>query len=276
MQVAITGSSGFLGKSLSRYLSLNGFDCLNITRKEISGTINVKSYEEIPNSEIIVHLAQNNDRNFVNSQSFDYVEKSLRETKCIANKKCKKLIYISSGSVYGDQKNSLRKTSEILNPYDNYSKIKLNSEKIILNNGGMVLRLSNVYGLNMSRKNVLSKIINQVINKKIIKLFNGNAIRDFIWIDDVITAIKETIISDLKQTILNIGSGKGTSIIDLTNHVQSIYGTNLPVYYETNESKISSIILDISNSIKNLNWLPTTEIKEGIYKMMNSRKLSYE
>tara|TARA_B100000212_G_scaffold342405_2_gene329383 strand:+ start:963 stop:1790 length:828 start_codon:yes stop_codon:yes gene_type:complete len=268
MQVAITGASGFLGSSISKYLTLHGFQCLNISRKNIKKGIKINDYEETPNAEIIIHLAQSNNRNFVNQQDQNYVDKNLRVTSNIAKKNFRKLIYISSALVYGDQCKEPRNTIEKVNYYDNYSKIKLKSENIILDHKGLVLRLSNLYGPGMSNKNVFSNVINQVKHSNSIKMLNGHSVRDFIWINDVNNVILKVIKSNLNKSIYNIGSGVGTSIEELIKNIQSIYGTNLPVKYHNQDSTISNIVLDIANTTKDLNWEPKTNLREGLYNIM--------
>mgnify|MGYP001262794230 CR=1 FL=1 len=266
MRVAITGASGFLGRSISKYLTLFGIECLNITRKDIYKGFKVEDYKDTPDTEIIIHLAQSNNRYYVNDQNEKYIENNLKTTSNIAKKNFRKLIYLSSALVYGDQFDRPRRTNEKVNFYDNYSKIKIKSEEIILDNKGIVFRLSNLYGPGMSNKNVLSKIIKQVKYKNSIKMFNGNSVRDFVWINDVNNAILKAIVSNTKESIFNIGSGFGISIKELINIVQSIYGTNLSVSYENYNSPKSNIILDIANTTKNLDWTPKTKILDGIKK----------
>ena len=268
MRVAITGASGFLGRSISKYLTLFGIECLNITRKDIYKGFKVKDYKDTPDTEIIIHLAQSNNRYYVNDQNEKYIENNLKTTSNIAKKNFRKLIYLSSALVYGDQFDRPRRTNEKVSIYDNYSKIKIKSEEIILDNKGIVFRLSNLYGPGMSNKNVLSKIIKQVKYKNSIKMFNGNSVRDFVWINDVNNAILKAIVSNTKESIFNIGSGFGISIKELINIVQSIYGTNLSVSYENYNSPKSNIILDIANTTKNLDWTPKTKIREGLYHIM--------
>ena len=49
-----------------------------------------------------------------------------------------------------------------------YKKIKVVCEKIILRHGGTILRMTNLYGPNMSTVNVFSDIIKQLDNELII------------------------------------------------------------------------------------------------------------
>ena len=63
----------------------------------------------------------------------------------------KKIIYLSSSLLYEQCTNKLNINSNIV-VNDLYTKIKERNEKQVLDNGGMILRLSNVYGPNMKNK----------------------------------------------------------------------------------------------------------------------------
>ena len=268
MTILITGSSGFLGSALSNYLTKKGLECIKATRKNIIGSETVKNYKDIPEADIIIHLAQCNDRNFVNKQNRLYVEENIETMKYLMNKKYKKFIYISSSIVYGDKFKSPRKVSDRIEPYDKYSEIKIKCENIVRKEKGNILRLSNIYGPGMSNKNVLSKIIEKVKNNEIIQLNNGSSIRDFIWIKDAIQAIFKFIELDIDNSIFNVGSGQGTSIEELINTILLVYKKDLPIVYENNKECASSIILEISETKNKLKWEPKINLKDGLYYIM--------
>ena len=274
MSILITGSSGFLGTALSNYFNQKGISCIKLTRQKIEGSIQVKNYKDIPKADTIIHLGQCNDRNFVNNQDDIYLNKNIEIVDQLLNKNFKRFIYISSGSIYGDKIPSPRKVKESITPTDLYSEIKLRSEKLVSESKGIILRLSNIYGPGMSNKNVLSQIINKVNLQKEIHLDNGSSIRDFIWLNDVIEAIIKVIKSEIIDSTFNIGSGYGISINDLIKIVQSTYGTDLPVYFKNTNIPLSSIILDISETIKELNWEPKVSIYRGIYSLSRFKNQS--
>ena len=126
-----------------------------------------------------------------------------------------KIIYTSSSSVYGN--NILCNESDILNPLSLHSSLKVANEKLIekfcIDNkiDYTIARIFNMYGGNDSFS-VVSKIINAYKNNQGLTIVNnGNAIRDFIHIDDVVSIyIKLLEINDTH--ILNIGTGSGSSI----------------------------------------------------------------
>ena len=116
------------------------------------------------------------------------------------------------------------------------------------------------------------EVLKFCVNNKRFPASDGKQIRDFCYIQDAIEAIMKVIKSDKNNSFFNVGSGKGITINELVKSVQTTYGTNLPVSYDKKEVPLSSIILDISETIKQLDWKPKVNIHEGIYSLYKSQK----
>jgi len=135
-----------------------------------------------------------------------------------------KIIYTSSSSVYGN--NILCKETDELKPMNLHASLKVANEKLIekycLDNSidYTVARIFNMYGGD-DKFSVVSKIIKSYENNQELTIVNnGNAIRDFIHINDIVSIYKKLL--DLKNVkILNIGTGHGSSIkgiLDFLEH----------------------------------------------------------
>ena len=83
-----------------------------------------------------------------------------------------------------------------------------------------VLRLSNVYGpFSKHKESVVAKFIKLCLDSKPIEIFgNGMQTRDFVHVDDVV----RTIIRCSKAKMLNVSSGKATTILDLAEMIRSL------------------------------------------------------
>ena len=83
-----------------------------------------------------------------------------------------------------------------------------------LRNGGrgLILRLFNVYGPNMDVRNngygrVIPNFINAIFENKDLVIFgDGQQIRSFVWIDDLIDALIKLMSYDGVNKILNVGN----------------------------------------------------------------------
>ena len=270
MRVAVTGASGFLGAAVLRQLVEAGFDCIGVSRRDISGLYHVKKYSETPAADCLIHCAETNERAIVNA-SGALMEIEARQTlDAFLNGKFEHVIYMSSSVVYGDQWITPRKVSDPVDASDTYARIKLASEQAVLKSGGAVARLSNLYGPGMAAGNVLSHIFGQLDTGRAITMHFLEPIRDFLWIDDAAQAVR-AIVEKKSAGIFNIGSGRGTSIRQLVQLAQTISGSNQDVIgLRTGESP-SYLVLDIADTEKSIDWIPQIYLKDGILRLLNMK-----
>ena len=154
-----------------------------------------------------------------------------------------KIIYTSSSSVYGN--NILCNENDELKPMNLHASLKVANEKLVekfcIENSieYTIARIFNMYGGD-DNFSIISKIIKAYKNNEELNIVNnGNAIRDFIHIDDVVD-IYSKILDKKDIKILNIGSGNGSSIKNildfLNNHNIKIKTKNI----QREELKIST------------------------------------
>lgn len=161
-----------------------------------------------------------------NSQ--EYIKNSILITSIVLdyfdNTNINKIIYTSSSSVYGN--NILCKESDRLNPMNLHSSLKVANEKLIekycldKNIDYTITRIFNMYGGD-DNFSIISKIIHSYLNKKEICIVNnGNAIRDFVHVEDVsFIYLKLLNLKNIK--ILNIGTGEGNSIKNILDYLSN-------------------------------------------------------
>ena len=176
----------------------------------------------------------------------------------------KKIIYISSALVYGNGGlHPYKECSETFSS-DSYSEMKLRNEKIILNTGGIVLRLANVIGIGMSRNNVFNDILKQTNTKGPIFVKDSKSISDFIDVDDVTDVIKKLINLNVNG-VYNIGSGKAISIFRLASTISNFMGDkNRPINTRIKNPEYSFSVLNIDKIKTIANWYPRTALNQSI------------
>ena len=175
------------------------------------------------------------------------------------------MIMLSSRRVY---KNGINlKESSALNPKDNYSKNKLKTEKVllkILKKKILILRISNVIGLNNKKHKKLHKLFIDVFLENIKKgiIFNNkNSYKDFIPVNKFCEIVERLIIFKANG-IYNVSIGKKIFLRDLViwlnyyNKKRNIKYVNLTKKYQSdnftlNNNKLMNKI-KIKNTTQNL------------------------
>ena len=192
---------------------------------------------------------------------------------------CKKFIYASTMSVYGDNKEFVCE-EDVTEPKSFYGVGKLASEKYlkICSNDIVTtsLRLFNIYGPGQNMKNMRQGMVsiflqqaltsNQIEVKGSLKRF-----RDFIYIDDVVSAFLSAENRKSKEKkIYNIGTGIKHTVSQLIETISSNFEENILISQNSNTPGDQFGIYSNSNlAIKELNWKPNVLLKEGMEIMVD-------
>jgi UDP-glucose 4-epimerase len=273
-RIVITGATGFIGTALCKKLEkLKEYSIVKVTRsKDKSGFYNVKSYQQSPIGDILIHLGENPDRGIVNKKGDLYRKETGKVIESLLGKNYKKVIYCSTSAIYGDKGTEPYSENMETCANDIYTKAKIENEKRVLSAGGIVVRFSNVIGPGMSKNNVLSDIIKQLLNTEILEIQNIKPIRDFIWIDDVVDAVTQLIKTEISG-IFNIGSGVAISINQLAEIVLNIAGQserNTKINSTIINAEYSYNVLNIEKIKKVTNWKPMVTLPQSVQNMVNN------
>ncbi len=155
------------------------------------------------------------------SSPTEYIDNAISTTANILmfikdkSSKVNKVVYTSSSSVYGNNESCIE--TDVLQPLSLHATLKLANEKLVSQFCSAedidytIARVFNMYGGN-DEFSIVSKIIKAYKNQQSISLINdGNAIRDFIHINDVVEAYKVILVSN-GIDMVNVASGQGKSV----------------------------------------------------------------
>lgn len=194
----------------------------------------------------------------------------------------RKIVFPSSGgTVYGEPSASPTSEIESTDPISSYGIMKLASEKylnLMYHLHGMeytVLRYGNPYGNGQDpskRFGAIGVFLSALAEGRPIDIWgDGSAVRDFLYIDDAISATMRTLAYSGGHRIFNIGSGVGTSLqglIQLLEHVT--HKTVRIVYHPARKADVGRIVLDIRRAKSELAWEPLVPLQEGVERMWRS------
>ena len=188
MRIAVTGASGMLGTALIDEIS-NYYDIfatsrsLGLAKKNITWNHfdlldfkKLKNWLNKVNPDVVIHCAAITDVDFCEKNPKIATLLHIQTTEIICGF-CelgnKRMIYISTDSVFDGKKDRKYSETDIPNPLNIYSKTKYIAEKKVLSmNIGLVLRV-NIVGLTKGKNNSFSDwLLDGLISKKNLNLFD--------------------------------------------------------------------------------------------------------
>ena len=205
------------------------------------------------------------------------VSSSMEVLDFCVNTKVKKLIFASSSAVYGDIKAKILHEDMVCNPTSPYGSSKLAIEKYLHSYWKtyglecVSLRYFNVFGSRQSNNpysGVITIFVNRILKNLTPVIFgDGLQIRDFINVDDIVKANMLSMVSkNATGEVFNIGTGNGTTVIDLINILSLLMG-NGKIKHEFFKSRLGDIQASISSIIKAkklMNFHPQVTIENGL------------
>ncbi|MDT4944091.1 MAG: UDP-glucose 4-epimerase [Pseudonocardiales bacterium] len=180
------------------------------------------------------------------------------------------LTYLSSGgAVYGDAPTVPTPESCRSVPISDYGYAKLAGEELVrvgVEEYGVrarIMRVANAYGPGQPSAGVQGVVgaafRAAMTGEPMMLVDGGRVVRDFVYVDDVVTAILATM--DLAEDIavLNVGSGVGTSIAEVVRLVTAVTGLTVPTFMEdTRPFDVRPSVLDIRELQRRVAFVPTT------------------
>ncbi len=136
----------------------------------------------------------------------------------------------------------------------------------------VMLRFGNVYGPgSLHKSSIVAKFIRQAINKETLEIYgNGSQTRDFIYIDDLIDALKLAVITqNIGGETFQIASNHETTIGEITEKLVKILqkhgvkGVKV-INGETRLGDVKRNYSDTSKAKNILGWQPTTNQEHGL------------
>ncbi len=319
MSILVTGAAGFIGYHLIKKIlnkkktvfgidNINNYYDTNLKKDRINNLkknkkfhfykVDLSNYKKLNDIvkknkiNIIIHLAAQAGVRYSIKNPRTYFKSNLEGFFNILEisraNKIKHLIYASTSSVYGNSKKfPLNENDRTDQPLSFYAATKKSNE-VMAHSYSYIYKLPctgvrffTVYGPFGRPDMALFKFTKNIINNHPIDLFNnGNHLRDFTYVDDIVDGIYSLINKQSKKTtpyeIFNIGNGAPKQLLDYLKHIEK----NLKKISKTKRLPLQ--VGDIVKTHSNINKLkkytgykPKTNIKIGIEKFIEWYKDYY-
>lgn len=301
----VTGGAGFIGSNVVRGLNALGHTDITIVDhltssgkwKNLVG-LTYSNYldrqdffdyltDTNPKIDVIIHLGAcsattENDENYLMHNNALYTKK-LMEWCAEHNTR---LIYASSAATYGNGDNGYDDTVKSLAPLNCYGYSKHLADQWMLMSDNkppqwVGLKFFNVYGPYEEHKGGMASVIfhgyHQIKKTGKMALFksykpeykDGKQLRDFIYVDDVVSVITFFIDNPQTSGIFNVGTGQARSFYDLAaglftalNHKPNIEFIEMP---ETLRNKYQYFTEAKIDRLRQAGYtIPFTELEKGI------------
>ncbi len=195
----------------------------------------------------------------------------------------KAYIHAGSSSEYGLNSANPKEDSELI-PNSHYAVSKISTSYLISYYAKfhkipcLNLRLYSIYGPWEEPDRLIPKIVEKGMNGEYPPLVNPNTSRDFVYVDDCVEAFIDAancVNQENSGHSINIGSGKKTTLEELTSTTKKIFNLQTDPTWGTMENRSWDTQEWYGNNEKAtqlLNWQPKTNLEQGLLKYAEWQK----
>jgi UDP-glucuronate 4-epimerase len=308
MNIAITGGAGFIGSHLCEKLIGLGFNiiCIDNFDDFYSPSVKENNISKIAESkkfklyrvdicdlnklekvfmendiEIVIHLAAKAGvRPSINNPLL-YEKVNVTGTmnllECCRKHNVRKFIFASSSSVYGGNKKVPFSESDSVDcPISPYAATKRAGELISYTYHSLYglsifcLRFFTVYGPRQRPEMAIYKFTRQIMSGEKIDIYgDGSSMRDYTYIDDVVSGIINSAGKIKGFEIINLGNSQTVELIKLVELIEDATGKKADLrFLGSQPGDVPVTYADITKARKMLKYSPETDIKKGLEKFV--------
>lgn len=286
MKIAITGGSGFVGSYLVPALVRSGHNVRLLTRVKmvsypgascvvgsISSEFDMVNF--LDGADAVINLIGRFDPPF-DEQVESNVTALFHIVNAAGKVGIKKLIHLSAAAVYGDL--AIKKIpieTDPVDPTTPYGLSKFLGEEVLHYSHAaygitpIILRPTNIYGVD-SRTGVLHSMAQSLKEKGSISITgDGEQVRDFIHVEDLVSAIMSIVDVPPVSSLYNVSSGETLTLNDLAKIFAKVSDEHIDIVL-TAEAKgfVRSLRASNSQLMHDYMWKPRYTVEETILEII--------
>jgi UDP-glucose 4-epimerase len=300
MRFLVTGGAGFLGSALANRLAAEGhhvrvIDDLSagdptrldgrvlFTRGDVADV--PKLWSLLQDIDCVYHLAARvsvpesvlypREYNAVNVGGTVSVMEAMRDAGV------KRVVFTSSGAVYGEQARQPVAESATPDPVSPYAASKFAAEHYVRAIGRLwgietvSLRIFNAYGphqpLPASHPPVIPQFLRQAVSGGSLVIHGGGRqTRDYVYVDDAVDALAAAATAPAgDHAVINIGSGLETSLIAVADTIARVTGKSIePLHNNAHPAGVTRLCADLTLARERLGFAPKVSLEQGLRLML--------
>ena len=259
MKILLTGFKGFIGKNIYNTLmnqntAMTSINCIERDYMD-SDQWQIPLHRIVLDCDVIIHIGAISDTMLKDqNEMLKYNYEFSKELFNLASVYNRKVVYASSAANTGvdGMPTNIYGWSKYIT--ENYGIAKVNNF--------IALRYFNVYGPGEEHKGKMASVAYQAYKKEKFKLFPGDPVRDFVYIDDVVDATLHAVFNDIEKGVYEVGCGKARAFEEMLKFMEIEYTyrnkTDIPKGYQ---------IFTRANKDKFMDgWKPKYSLEDGIKK----------
>jgi nucleoside-diphosphate-sugar epimerase len=297
MRIFVTGGTGFVGTPVIKQLLDAGHEILVLAYepqevleekadifskvRAIPGNLGDVSEwrEELErfNPDFAVHMAWEGIPDYRSKMSVKNLNYSLNFYLLLAEIGCKRVLTTGSCWEFGQTQGALSEDTLVF-PNNAFTTaknaVRMVGSEIAKENGMQFIwvRLYYVYGPGQKSMSLIPTIISSVKNGEIPQIKTPDSRNDFVFVDDVASAITMIIENcQEKNAVYNIGSGNSTSIRDVVNIIYDQCAVPIPEDLFANVAPNPVPVdfwADLTRITREIGWEPKFSMQAGIARML--------
>lgn len=294
LRAAVLGS-GFIGQNFIRF-ALSSGGCVRVLDhkecpKEFEGKLtwirgdfgDINAVRDaLRGVDIVYHFISSTVPGDITDEGGELAQnviQTIHLLKLCVEEKVRRIVFISSASVYGLQTMLPISEMALTDPISSHGIQKLTIEKYLQlyqYQHGLdckIMRLSNPYGPGQcvtGRQGFIAIAIGKILAGETIRIRgDGSTIRDYIYIDDVSETLYRMGTCQSRESVFNVGSGIGCSLNQIVSTMEKLIGRTIDAEYtESRFVDIPASILDVSREKNILGHAPRTSLELGLLKTL--------
>jgi UDP-glucuronate 4-epimerase len=300
MRAVITGVAGFIGSHLAETLIAQGWSVTGIDaftpyyapadkEANLAGLMHEPAFDlvraDLVSTDLtrvlagrpaVIHLAAQPGVRQSFGDGFDrYVHDNVLATQRVFESAlaagCRRVVYASSSSVYGDAAQYPSQEGHPTQPRSPYGVTKRTCENLagVYRDMGLEtvgLRYFTVYGPRQRPDMAMRRLCETAHGGPTYRLMgDGRASRDFTYVLDAVDATIRATMAARPNAVLNIGGGEEATMAHVISLIEGLSGRMLDV--ETTDAQCGDVrrtSADTSMARRQLGWAPTVGLVEGL------------